>query len=189
MPRNDAALDFLATRRSTSPKLLAAPAPDRRQVAALLTLAARSPDHGALVPWRFLVLGAPALRRLAGNIARTGAALGLPDEQVAKARAVYDTSPLAVVVVAAPKDDKIPDVEQHLSAGAVCLGLLNAALASGWQAGWVTGWAAHDRRVLPDLLGLAPTEAVAGIVHVGTAATPPERPRPDLAAITDWRLE
>jgi nitroreductase len=185
--RNDAALQFLATRRSVPPKAIAAPAPDRAEVERLLTIAARVPDHGMLTPWRFVVLGEPALRRVAAEIAARAAALGLDEAQIAKGRAVYDTSPLAVVVVAAPvASDKIPDVEQSHSAAAVCLSLLNAALAAGWAAGWVTGWAAHERPYLPAILGLNGAETVAGVVHIGTAAVPPDRPRPDVAALTTW---
>jgi nitroreductase len=185
---NHAAWDFLASRRSTPPKLLKGPAPERPALDQILTLAARSPDHGMLVPWRFIVLTERALRRLGGEIAARGERHGFDPEQIEKGRAVYDTSPLAVVVVAAPVySDKIPKVEQIHSAGAVCLSLVNAALAAGWGAGWVTGWVAHDRRFLPTALGLTSAESIAGIVHIGTPpGKPPERPRPDIAAITTW---
>ena len=188
MDRNDAALDFLASRRSTPPKVLKGPAPDRADVTRLLTMATRVPDHGALTPWRFVVLTEPALRRLAGQIVETGEAEGRDPAALAKARAVYDTSPLAIAVISSPGDtDRIPLVEQRSSAAGVCLELLNAALASGWAAGWVTGWAAHDRAFLPAFLGLKPDEQIVGMVHVGSGKTPPDRPRPDVEAITDWR--
>jgi nitroreductase len=180
-------LAFLARRRSVPPRLLTGPAPDRAALMQILNLAARVPDHGILVPFRFLVLAAPALRRIGDAIARIGTAEGLPDDQVAKARAVYATSPLAVAVIAAPKhSEKAPEIEQIHSAGAACLQLLNAALASGWAAGWVTGWAAHDRRFLPALLDLAPSETVVGLVHIGTGPEQADRPRPDVAAISRW---
>ena len=66
-------------------------------------------------------------------------------------------------------------------------GLLNAALACGWGANWLSGWPAYDRTLLDDALGLESHEWIAGFIHVGTAtAPPPERPRPDIAAITTW---
>ena len=49
-------LRLLATRRSVGPAMLAAPGPDEAQLETLLTIAARVPDHGRLVPWRFLVI-------------------------------------------------------------------------------------------------------------------------------------
>jgi nitroreductase len=183
-----AVMEFLLSRRSRPAKLLQGPAPDRAALTPILTAAARTPDHGKLVPWRFVVLETAALRRLGDLVASCGAASGRSDEDIAKARACYDSSPLAVVVIEAPKpSDKIPEIEQTYSAGAVCLALLNAALASGWGANWLTGWPVFDRHFVEVGLGLNASERVAGVIHIGTAETaPPDRPRPDLAEITTW---
>ncbi|MBM7068086.1 nitroreductase [Actibacterium sp. 188UL27-1] len=182
------ALDFLLTRRSRPAKLLAAPVPDRDALTVLLTAAARSPDHGKLEPWRFIVLEAAAMQRLAALVVARGTALGRDPDTIEKARADHANSPLAVAVISAPKpSEKIPQIEQVLSAGAVCLALLNAALAAGWGANWLSGWASHDRDFVTQGLGLAESERVAGLIHIGTATRiPPERPRPDLTAITEW---
>jgi nitroreductase len=75
---NPAALDFLLTRRSRPAKSLTLPVPDRAQVETLLTAATRTPDHGKLEPWRFLVLTRPALERLAAAVPATGARHGQP---------------------------------------------------------------------------------------------------------------
>ncbi|WP_323038394.1 nitroreductase [Gemmobacter sp.] len=181
-------LDFLLTRRSRPAKLLAAPVPDRAGLELLLTAAARVPDHGKLEPWRFIVLEKPALNRIADAVVPRAAERGMDAEQTAKGRSQFDDSPLAVAVIASPKGfERIPEIEQTLSAGAVCLSLLNAALAAGWGASWLTGWAAHDRDFMAAQLGLQPGEWVAGFIHIGTAkSAPPDRPRPDLAAITTW---
>ena len=65
-----------------------------------------------------------------------------------------------------------------------------AALASGWGANWLTGWASHDAEFVQANLGLAPGERVAGFIHIGTeTAAPPERPRPDVGALTRWVSE
>ena len=74
-----------------------------------------------------------------------------------------------------------------MSAGCVCLALVNAALAAGWGANWLTGWMARDTGFLAQGLGLAEAEFVAGFIHLGTeTVVPPERPRPDVAALTTW---
>ncbi|MBN2906384.1 MAG: nitroreductase [Rhodobacteraceae bacterium] len=184
-------LDFLLSRRSRPSKTLAGPVPSRAGLMPILTAAARSPDHGKLEPWRFVVLEKPALHRLAGLVRTRGAALGKTPEAIDKAAKHYEHGGLAVVVIASPKpSDKVPEIEQFYSAGAVCLALLNAALASGWGANWLSGWASHDRIFVAEGLGLAPHEKVAGIIHIGTeTAPPPERPRPDLDAITQWVAE
>ncbi len=186
--RNQAALDFLLNRRSRPAKTLSGPVPDRETLNMLLTAAARSPDHGKLEPWRFIVLEATALDRLADLSQTRGAALGVEQEKIDKGVAQYATADLAVAVISAPvASDKIPEIEQIYSAGAVCLALLNAALAAGWGANWLTGWASHDREFLREGLGLADHETVAGLIHIGTeSAAPPERPRPDLAVKTEW---
>lgn len=185
--RNDAVLDFLASRRSHPPKLLTGPAPDRDQLLQLLTLAARAPDHGKLEPWRFLVLERAALDRLQPILRQEVLAAG-QDAAAAEKSASAFASPLIVAVISSPVDSaKVPEWEQVLSAGAVCLGLVNAALASGWGAAWLTGFAALDRGFAEVHLGLQPGERVAGLIHIGThGATPPERPRPDIAAKTSW---
>lgn len=190
-PRNDAALDFLLTRRSRPAKTLEPPVPGRAELEVLLTAAARSPDHGKLEPWRFVVLERAALQRLAAAVPPRGAELGIEPERIDKMAAQFAQAHLAVAVVSAPRpSDKIPEIEQLLSAGAVCLALLNAALAAGWGANWLTGWAAHDEGFVQAHLGLAEGERVAGLIHIGTErAAPPERPRPDLAAITTWMAE
>jgi nitroreductase len=185
---NQAALDFLLTRRSRPAKTLRAPVPDRATLDILLTAAARTPDHGKLEPWRFIVLGKPALTRLAGMIPERAAALDIAPDKLEKSISQYRDSDLAIVVVDSPvASDKVPRVEQTYSAGAVCLSLLNATLAAGWGANWLSGWASHDRVFCEDGIGLAPDERIAGLIHIGTETNaPPERPRPDLAQKVTW---
>lgn len=188
---NTAALDFLLTRRSRPAKTLVAPAPDDDELRPLLLAAARTPDHGKLEPWRFVVLRGGALARL-GKLARERArALGLNDEQTDKGAAQFETGHLAVAVIEVQKpSEKIPAIEQTYSAGAACLALLNAALASGWGANWLSGWPSHDRTFAQQSLGLSDNERIAGFIHIATEKTaPPERPRPDLDAITTWVSE
>jgi len=185
---NPEAMDFLLTRRSRLARTLTGPSPDRPALERMLTAAARTPDHGKLEPWRFKVLGEEACRALADKAVEIGTRQGRDPDKLAKDRLGFDGAPLCVAVVASPKpSEKIPQAEQVLSAGAVCLALLNAALASGWGANWLSSWMAHDREYLSEAMGLAEPEWVAGFIHIGTeTATVNERPRPDLGAITDW---
>ncbi|WYK03578.1 nitroreductase [Cereibacter sphaeroides f. sp. denitrificans] len=184
-------LDFLLSRRSRPAKTLALPVPDRAALAPILTAALRTPDHGKLEPWRLIVLEAGAMPRLAAMAEARAEALALDPDKSAKGRAQFEQSHLAVVVVARPQpSDKVPEIEQILSAGAVCLSLLNAAQAAGWGANWLTGWPAYDRGFLREAFGLADREFVAGIVHIGSeTVAPPERPRPDVASLTTWVSE
>lgn len=189
MPQaNPAALEFLLSRRSRPAKTLQAPWPDKEALLPILTAAARSPDHGKLEPWRFVVLSQDALSRLATLAEVRGLDLGFDEDKIEKGRAQFRDGGLAIVVVETTvESEKIPVIEQTYSAGAVCLALLNAALASGWGANWLSGWPSHDRGFVTDGLGLAAHERVAGIIHIGTErAAPPDRPRPDITQKTTW---
>ena len=138
-------LEFLLSRRSRPAKTLQAPAPDRAALMPLLPAAARTPDHGKLEPWRFIVLERAAMPRLAAVVEARGQALGKSAEDIAKARTQFDQGHLAVAVIEVQKpSEKIPSIEMTYSAGAVCLALLNAALAAGWGANWLSGWPSHD---------------------------------------------
>ena len=189
LPRNDAAVDFLLTRQSRPAKTIKGPGPDRAALETILTAAARTPDHGALVPWRFIVLGKEALETYAGALQAAGERLCIEQGNIDKPATVYTQSPCAVVVVYSPKDAaKVPAIEQQYSAGAVCLSLVNAALATGWAASWVSGWHSHDPQFTAEQLGVTADEKVAGIIHIGTEGmVPPERPRPDLNQIVTWK--
>lgn len=185
---NPAALDFLLTRRSRPAKTLTVPVPTGEELTPLLQAALRSPDHGKLEPWRLIVLERAALLRLADLIPETGARLGRGPEEITKARDQFGKAHLAVAVIEVQKPSpKIPAIEQSYSAGAVCLALLNAALASGWGANWLSGWASHDRPFAEQALSLAQNERIAGFIHIGTETNaPPERPRPDADQIISW---
>jgi nitroreductase len=186
--KNPAALDFLLSRRSRPARTLGLPVPGREEVMQLLAAATRVPDHGKLEPWRFLVLTRPATDRLARLVEERGPALGVEPEKIAKAASQYSMADLAIVVVQVPRPtEKVPLIEQTYSAGAVCLSLLNAALAQGWGANWLTGWPIYDETFRREGLGLAEGERVAGIIHIGTPGMDtPDRPRPDVARLATW---
>lgn len=182
----NAIIDHLKTRRSLPPQQLSEPAPDAAQLETLLGIASRVPDHGRLTPWRFIVIAGDARTRIGGTIAAAYRADN-PDaseDKVAAEGGRLARAPLVVAVVSkAGPHPKIPEWEQVLSAGAVCTSLIVAATGMGFGATWLTEWFAFDRRVL-DALGLAPSERIAGFIHIGTPqSAPTERPRPALADI------
>jgi nitroreductase len=180
---------LLETRRSVPPIALGGPGPTQEELQTLLRLAARVPDHGKLVPWRFIVFEGDARVRAGAEIARVFAS-DAPDageERLAIERKRLAQAPLVVAVVSrAAPHVKIPEWEQLLSAGAVCMNLTVAANAMGFASTWITEWYAYDRRVL-DAFGLAAHEKIAGFVHIGRAASRPEdRVRPVMADIVTY---
>ncbi|HLA20935.1 MAG TPA: nitroreductase [Pseudolabrys sp.] len=180
------ALQLLKTRRSVKPMELLGPGPSAAEIDILLGIASRVPDHGKLTPWRFIVFEGAA-RLAAGEAIARAFRADRPDatpEQVAFERARLARAPLVIAVVSsATPHVKIPEWEQQLSAGASAMSLVFAAHALGYAASWITEWYAYDRRVL-DALGVAAGERIAGFVHIGRPAKPPEdRPRPALESI------
>ena len=114
------ALDFLLTRRSRPAKLLAPPAPDRAELERLLTAAARVPDHGKLEPWRFVVLEGAALARFAAAI-RARARGGRAGRRQGRARPSSRRRWRWRSSSSPKPSEKIPAIEQTLSAGSVAL--------------------------------------------------------------------
>lgn len=180
------ALEILKTRTSPKAADLVAPAPSKAQLNEILAVAARVPDHGKMVPWRFIVhpkeTRAPLVDRLTANF-RAGNP-NASEAEVDKQRLRFGGSPLIVTVVSKiVPNAKVPDVEQLLSAGAACMNLLNAAHALGFGANWLTGWAAFDKSS-KELFGLTGNEQIVGFIHIGTVKGEVfQRPRPDLSQI------
>lgn len=186
MPENSAVLDFLSTRKSVPLSHMGEPGPSGQQLARMLELAVRVPDHGRLTPWRFIVypahVGEDIGERLADLATRRDP--DKPETELERDRKRLLRAPVAIGVVSRPQHhDTIPDWEQFLSAGAVAMNLVHAALASGFAANWVTGWFCDDAEGRA-ILGLAPRERMVGIVHIGsTDRDVPERPRPQVGEI------
>lgn len=179
--RSDEVLARLANRRSASAQLLAAPGPSEAEIEQILSLGARTPDHGKLFPWRFVVLGPQSRADLSEALAVLAETQGRIDKDLA-VLAKLANPPLTIMVVSTPiQGHKVPVWEQHLSAGAVCMNLEHAADALGYSASWITDWYAYDPAAVA-LFGVQDGETIAGFIHLGTLTDPTlERPRPNMA--------
>ncbi|MDW8479023.1 MAG: nitroreductase [Xanthomonadales bacterium] len=182
---------FLLARRSVPARLLAEPGPDEATLARLIALAVRVPDHGALAPWRFLVIRGEARTALGEFLARRRLAIepAAPAAELEKDRRRLARAPVVVAVVARLRaGERIPEQEQLLSAGLAAYNLLLGAQALGFGGQWTTGWPAYDAEVARHL-GLGEGERIVAFVHLGTVREePPARPRPDPAALCrEWR--
>ena len=183
-------LQALDERRSTPSRQLGEPGPDEATLLRMLRSAVRVPDHGKLVPFRFLRIAGPA-RLALGDFLAARSRERDPDAAepaIEKDRQRFSFAPLIVTVVARLQPGhKVPVQEQLLSAGCVCFALLQAAQAFGFGAQWLTAWMAYDEPVAAHL-GLAADEHIVGFIHIGTPRLDaPERERPDPAALLqDW---
>jgi nitroreductase len=178
-------LDLLRTRRSGKPRDMVAPGPSPEQLHEMVAIAARTPDHGKLAPWRFVIVpdaARPALALKLVEIQRAEKPDCTARDDEAAGQFVTQAPALVVVLSAPVIPHKIPLWEQELSAGAACMNLLHAAHAHGFVGSWLTGWAAYSDAVR-DLFGEAP-QRIAGFVFIGTPGRDlEERPRGELSEI------
>jgi len=179
-------LSLLETRRSAKPRELIGPGPDAVEMERILTIAARTPDHGRLSPWRFVTVADDQRDALAALLQ---AALAEDDPGAAAARHekeeqfAHYAGALVVLISAPVQNHKIPVWEQELSCGAAGMNLLIAAHALGYVAGWVTGWRTYSERVRQAFC--APGERIAGFIFIGHAEHElEERPRAPLATVS-----
>ena len=180
------AIDLVLSRRSGSAKRMTGPGPSAGQLDTILTAAARVPDHGKLFPWRFIVFEGEhraAFGRLLAKIVELEHAPVSPERvQIENER--FLRAPVVVAVISQFKENTpIPEWEQRLSAGAVCMNMLTAAHAMGFVANWITEWPAYHPAVL-EMLHVRDQERIAGFIYVGQPAEAlQERVRPDMTTI------
>ena len=182
-------IDYLSTRRSIPAFQMGGPGPSKSEVEEMLKLASRVPDHGKLAPWRFIVYRGSERQRIGEELLKMALEKNpeLSAEMVEVERNRFTRAPVVIAVVStAAPHFKIPEWEQVMSAGAVCLNLVMAANAHGFAANWLTEWLAFDPAFLAEI-DVDAAEKVAGFIHVGSTTFPPvERPRPELADVVTW---
>jgi nitroreductase len=173
-------LSLLETRRSARPQALSGPGPSEQELNNILQIAARTPDHGKLHPWRFIIVEQDRREALAALLrqALTEEWPGVPPARYAKEEEFARYGGTLIVLVSAPVEGhKVPVWEQQLSCGAAGMNLLLAATAYGYEAGWVTGWRAYSPRVSSAFC--LSGERIAGFIFIGRSAIElEERPRP-----------
>lgn len=182
-------IHHLQTRRSVKADLLGEPGPDEAQIATILRIAARVPDHKKLAPWRFIIIAGDARAALGERLARIMAE-NEPEASEMRLdieRNRFLRAPVVIAVVSHTiNHPAAPEWEQILSAGAACMNLVHAAHALGFATHWLTEWYAYDESARA-AIGLNPNERIAGFVHIGTPTSPPvERDRPDMDEIVSY---
>ena len=183
-------LAFLKSRKSASAKAMTGPGPNADQLAEILKIAVRAPDHGKLAPWRFVLFEGEARGQVGEEFSLIWASQNPThgSDILNFQRGLFMRAPvvLAVVSTAAPHS-KIPEWEQQMSAAAVCYNIVLAATALGFDAQWQSDWVAYDAKA-KSAMGVQAAEKVAGLIYIGHSTVPLEdRPRPDaLALLTRW---
>lgn len=178
-------LSLLETRRSAKPREIVGPGPSAAELERMLAIAARTPDHGKLSPWRFVTVSADQ-RDALGVLLKEALVEHDPCATIAhhekEDEFAHYEGQLVVLVSAPVRGHKIPVWEQELSCGAAGMNLLLAAHALGFVAGWVTGWRAYSERVRRAFCD--PGERIGGFIFIGHSGREIEdRPRPLLSDI------
>ena len=181
-------LSLLETRRSGKPRELIGPGPTREELERILAIAARTPDHGKLAPWRFVTVEQDQ-RDALEEVLRHALNEEDPGATAAKHQKEHEFAHYPgtlVVLISAPiEGHKIPVWEQQLSCGAAGMNLILAAHALGYAPGWVTGWRAYSEFVRRAFC--RPGERIAGFIFIGRAGRElEERERPALPDV--WRV-
>jgi nitroreductase len=183
-------LEYLMSRRSGRAREMVGPGPTADQLAAMLEIAARTPDHGKLSPWRFVIV-ADDNRSALADLLRRALDENQPEATDAhrhKADEFAHHGEALVVLLSSPvHGHKVPVWEQELSVGAAAMNLLHAVHAHGFVGSWLTGWAAYDPLVR-DAFCTGPHERIAGFFFIGSPGRPlEERPRPpSQAVVRSW---
>ena len=181
------AIEAILGRRTIAPAGLGPPGPDPATLRRWLEAAAAAPDHGRLVPFRFLVVEGEA-RAALGELFLEALLEAHPEASEAereKQRRNPERVPLVLLAIAQlqPDHPKIPEIEQLASAAAAVENLLIAVHASGFGAKWATGTPAYSR-VVRERLGLGSNERLLSILYVGSVKVqPPPAIRPPIERI------
>ncbi|VTU36171.1 Putative NAD(P)H nitroreductase YdjA [Variovorax sp. PBS-H4] len=180
----EAVAALMAARRTVLPKRLVTPGPGETELAGILAAAATAPDHGGLVPWRFVVIPGSQRHRLADAfehalVARDGEATAA---QRAQAREKAFRAPVLMLAIATlgPDNEDIPPTERLLSAGCAIQNILLMSTALGFGSALTTGKAITSPG-LRALFSLAEGEEALCFISIGTVLEQREgRARPSL---------
>jgi len=180
-------LDAIRSRRHSGALMLAAPGPDESGMAAILEAAAAAPDHGKIVPFRFVVV--PDAARTAfveASIAAFKASVPDADETgLQKARAKAEQPPAVIAVIARlqPDHPRIGLPDQWLTIGCALQNLWLAAESLGYACG-VSSGRVMDSQTMRQAFALASGEQIVSLVSIGTPRErQPPRTKPALSEI------
>ena len=180
-------LKLMAERQSQP--MLGEPAPSPELLSQLIAVALTAPDHGAMAPSRYLVIG-PERRPALGELFVQAAQARDPAitaEEVTRTRNMPLRAPMLVIGIChARENPKVPLLEQQVSTGIGMGYLLLGLQAAGYGGMWRTGWMASDP-IIREGLGLTGDEHLMGFLYVGTVTSPKRPPqRPVVADALSW---
>jgi len=165
---------LIESRQNVSPKRLTEPGPTADEMTAIFSMAAAAPDHGQLVPWRFVIVpeGKRGLLAEVFALALIDRDPGATPAQIEAAREKAHRSPLLMLAIArlvSEREPEIPNVERVVSLGCAVQNMLLASHAMGFGSGLTSGQAMSSARMRA-LFALGDDETAVCFVNIGTVA-------------------
>ena len=187
-------IKFLQIRRSITAKNMIDNNINEDDLEAILDCGIRVPDHGALNPWKLIVIKNNARFRIGNDILAKEFKINNPtatEEEIDYERKRFCRANVIIAVLFKPvSHPKIPLWEMELSSGAVCTTLLIAAQSLGYAAQWLTEWYAYSKTLIIELGGNPDTDKVAGFIYIGNKEKDPiERRRPKKENVIDFLIK
>ena len=184
-------IDFLQNRRSVTAKKMIRGNINKDHLRQILTAGIRVPDHGALKPWRLVVITGEKRKQIDEEIIfpefiKANPEASVENQLIEKTR--LQRADVVIAVISSPVQHKtIPTWEMQLSAGAVCTTLLYAAQSMGYAAQWLTEWYSYNQKMLERIGGETGKEQIAGFIYIGEkVAAPMERVRPNFETVVSY---
>ena len=194
---------LIHSRQNVSPRRLDEPGPSAQQLQDILGTAAAAPDHGQLLPWRFVVVPKARRERLAEVFGRALVARdpNATPAQIENAREKAHRAPFLMLAIArltdrdAPADSApargaqhpesteaaVNDAERLVSFGCAIQNIVLSAHATGFGTGLTSGQALASP-LLRALFGLRENEQAVCCINIGTVTQhKPVRLRPVLS--------
>ena len=187
-------IKFLQSRRSITAKNMIDHNINEDDLDTILNCGIRVPDHGALNPWKLIVIKNNARLRIGNDILAKEFKINNPEateEELDYERKRFCRANVIIAVLFKPvSHPKIPLWEMELSSGAVCTTLLIATQSLGYAAQWLTEWYAYSKAIIIELGGNPDTDKVAGFIYIGNKEKDPiERRRPKKENVIDFLIE
>ena len=165
------AMALVQSRQTILPRRLGAPGPGACELAAILNAAAHAPDHGRLLPWRFVLVpeaARPALAEVFAQALLERDPCATPDQCGQAREKAYRAPVLMLAVVESERGDPDIDLAERLvSAGCALQNMLLMATAQGYGSALTSGKALKAAS-LRALFGLADSEQALCFISMGT---------------------
>ena len=164
---------------------------NREDLNSILKAGLRVPDHGALSPWKIIVLQGETWKKVDNEVilsefirANQNADIKLQERESKR----LQRAGAVIAVLSTPLEHpSIPQWEMQLSSGAVCMNLLACAQSLGYAAQWLTEWYAYNDKMLQYLGGIINKDKIAGFIYIGHKIEDPiERKRPNLSDVVSF---